>query len=139
MLTSDRFRILLAEDDPINQMAVKALLDQLGLSVVCVQNGREAVNEMTRNSYDLILMDLQMPELDGFQATRLIRKMAGDIGRTPIIALTAHTLEKDRDRCLDSGMNEFLSKPIDSNRLMQILSTYLRPRPNRRHPSCPVP
>jgi CheY-like chemotaxis protein len=139
VLTSDRFRILLAEDDPINQMAVKALLDQLGLSVVCVQNGREAVDEMTRNSYDLILMDLQMPELDGFQATRLIRRMAGDIGRTPIIALTAHTLEKDRDRCLDSGMNEFLSKPIDSNRLMQILSTYLRPRPNRRPPSCPIP
>ncbi|MDX9893970.1 response regulator [Desulfofustis limnaeus] len=137
MLTSYRFRILLAEDDPINQMAVKALLDQLGLSVVCVQNGREVVDEVTRNSYDLILMDLQMPDVDGFQATRLIRQMAGAAGRTPIVALTAHAQEKDRDRCLHSGMNEFLSKPVDSNRLKRILSIYLKPP--RRHPSCPAP
>jgi two-component system, sensor histidine kinase len=125
------YRVLLAEDDRINQTVVTALLDQLGLAVTVVSNGREAVDEMVANDYDLVLMDLQMPEIDGFEATRQIRLLEGARGETPIVALTAHAMEKDRDKCRQAGMNDFLSKPIDGDRLNLVLGTYLR-SPGRR-------
>ncbi len=120
------YRVLLAEDDPINQTVVTALLDQLGLSVTVVGNGREAVDEMLANNYHLVLMDLQMPDVDGFEATRQIRLLEGKKGKTPIVALTAHAMDKDRDKCRQAGMNDFLSKPIDGDRLNFVLGTYLR-------------
>ncbi|MBE0582827.1 MAG: response regulator [Desulfofustis sp.] len=125
------FCVLLAEDDPINQTVVTAMLDQLGLSVTVVSNGQEAVDEMVANHHDLVLMDLQMPGVDGFEATRQIRLLQGKKAATPIIALTAHAMEKDREKCLQAGMDDFLSKPIDSNRLNLMLSTYLRPTGRR--------
>lgn len=125
------YRVLLAEDDRINQTVVTALLDQLGLSVTVVSNGREAVDEMVANHYHLVLMDLQMPEIDGFEATRQIRLLEGAQGKTPIIALTAHAMEKDRQKCRQAGMNDFLSKPIDSDRLNLVLGTYLKPPGSR--------
>ena len=121
-----RFRVLLAEDDYINQTVVTALLNQLGLSVTVVGNGREAVDELLANHYHLVLMDLQMPGIDGLEATRQIRLLEGNKGKIPIVALTAHAMEKDREKCRQAGMNDFLSKPIDSDQLNLVLSTHLR-------------
>jgi len=122
----NHYRVLLAEDDPINQTVVIALLDQFGLSVTVVGNGREAVDEVLANDYHLVLMDLQMPDVDGFEATRQIRLLKGKKGKVPIVALTAHATDKDRDKCRRAGMNDFLSKPIDGNRLNLVLNSYLK-------------
>ncbi len=123
-----QYRILLAEDEVINQAVVTALLGQFGLHVTTVANGREAVEQINAEPYDLILMDLQMPDVDGFEATRQIRRLPGDRGRTPIIALTAHALARDREKCLRVGMNDFLSKPVDSRHLRTLIQRYLQPR-----------
>lgn len=123
--------ILLAEDEQINQVLAKTLLERLGLSVTTVSNGQEAVDEILSNFHHLVLMDLQMPEIDGYEATRQIRLLEGKSGTIPIIALTAHALEKDRERCLQVGMNDFLSKPIDSVQLKAVLCKHLLPIINK--------
>ncbi len=118
--------ILLVDDEFINITLAEALLDRMGLSVRAVTNGREAVEEWKkRRDFDCILMDIQMPEMDGFEAVALIRshEAAGD--HVPIIAMTAHALDEDRKRCLDAGMDDFISKPIDSDILTGLLLRYL--------------
>ena len=106
-------RILLVEDNPMNQRVVTLMTDRLGYTIDVVTDGRAAVNAIAGGaSYALVLMDCQMPELDGFEATRQIRKLDGPAGRTPIVALTASAYAADRQRCLDSGMDDFLAKPI---------------------------
>jgi CheY-like chemotaxis protein len=110
---SARLRILLAEDTPVNQVLAVELLEERGHEVVLACDGREALDLLKRGSFDLILMDLQMPEMDGFEATAAIR--AGEAGtgrRIPIIALTAHAMKGDRERCLAAGMDGYISKPI---------------------------
>ena len=109
--------VLLVEDNPVNQKVAKLMLERLGCSVESVANGFKAVDAFTRTSYDIILMDCQMPEMDGYEATRMIRTMEKAGGRTPIIALTANAMKGDRDRCLASGMDDYISKPVDRNRL----------------------
>ena len=123
----NRISILLAEDEQINQVLATALLEQLGLSVTSVSNGRDAVDEILQNHHHLVLMDLQMPDVDGFEATRQIRLLAGDKGEIPIVALTAHALAKDREKCRQVGMNGFLSKPVELNELKSMLYTHLLP------------
>ncbi|HTR29787.1 MAG TPA: response regulator [Puia sp.] len=104
-------RILIAEDNVINQQVIEYILQKLGYSPVMVENGREAVNAAVGGEYDIILMDLQMPELDGLEATRLIRERKA--GRQPvIIALTANAMEGDQEECLQAGMNDYLGKPV---------------------------
>jgi signal transduction histidine kinase/DNA-binding response OmpR family regulator/HPt (histidine-containing phosphotransfer) domain-containing protein len=117
-------RILLAEDQPVNQRVAQAILEQLGCRVDIAGDGRRAVQACTEKDYDLILMDCQMPEMDGFEATRAIRAMetCRDI---PIIALTANTMAGDRDKCLAAGMNEHLAKPLDRTRLTELLRRFL--------------
>lgn len=123
-------RILLAEDEPINQTLATALLEKLGITVTAVTNGKEALEEMHINSYDLVLMDLQMPELDGFDATRAIRALEGSASATPIVALTAHARVEDKAKCLQVGMDDYLSKPIDSHQLEKTLIHQLKQHRN---------
>jgi PAS domain S-box-containing protein len=120
------FRILVAEDNTVNQKLVQRLLEKRGFCVHIVGNGREAVETARQEEFDLILMDVQMPEMDGFEATVELRKREKLAGvRTPIIALTAHAMKGDRERCLEVGMDGYLSKPIRSKELAELLESYI--------------
>jgi signal transduction histidine kinase/DNA-binding response OmpR family regulator len=114
--------ILLAEDNPVNQKVAALLLERQGHTVVVAEDGRQAVDLWQNGNYDLILMDVQMPEMDGFEATKRIRSMETGSGRRiPIIALTAHAMKGDRERCLEAGMDGYLSKPIRVRELFDVL------------------
>ncbi|MFT6987373.1 MAG: PAS domain S-box-containing protein [Psychromonas sp.] len=106
-------RILLAEDNPANQMVIKSILEFAKLQVDVVSNGYEAIEALRNLPYDIVLMDISMPEMDGMSATREIRKLSSSASAIPIIALTAHTLSGDKERFIAAGMNDYLSKPID--------------------------
>jgi len=116
-------RILIAEDNVVNQRVSSHLLRKLGAEVRCVANGLEVLQALHDEAYDLVLMDCQMPEMDGYEATRRIREGGNGIlnPAIPIIALTAHALASDRDKCIAGGMNDYLSKPIDAARLQEAL------------------
>ncbi|WP_295406286.1 response regulator [uncultured Thiocystis sp.] len=116
-----RLRILLAEDNPINQMVALKLLKHLGLQADIVNNGAEAVEAVRQNVYDVILMDVQMPELDGISASRQIRQLPPSHRQPRIIALTANATADDRQACLDAGMNDFATKPIRMEKLVELL------------------
>ena len=118
-------RMLLAEDCPANQRIAIWMLQKLGLDVEVAANGREALEMLGANHYDAVLMDCQMPELDGYDATRQIRATAGDDRDIPIIAMTASALPSDRDRCLAVGMNDYISKPVQQQELGQVLERWL--------------
>ena len=106
-------RVLLAEDHATNQYLIGAYLGAAGHEVVVVENGVEAVAAAEAGGFDVVLMDVQMPEIDGLEATRRIRALPGPAGEVPIIALTANAMPGDRESCLEAGMNGYLSKPID--------------------------
>jgi two-component system sensor histidine kinase/response regulator len=117
-----RARVLLAEDNPINRRLVTALLEKRGHPVVTVDNGRSAVEAVAAQAFDVVLMDLQMPELDGLEATAAIRNAELGTGRhLPIVALTAHAMKGDRERCLAAGMDAYLSKPIRTAELVTLV------------------
>jgi len=118
-------RILLAEDDQVNQLVALKQLEVLGQQADVAGNGREVLEALDRGSYDLILMDCQMPELDGLQATRLIREKGYSKADLPIIALTANVFDEDRERCIESGMNDFISKPVFIEKLRNVLVKWL--------------
>jgi two-component system sensor histidine kinase/response regulator len=111
-------RVLLAEDNPVNRRLVTALLGKRGHTVVSVGNGREAVAAIAGSHFDIVLMDVQMPEMDGLEAAAAVRKAEADTGgHIPIIALTAHAMKGDREACLAAGMDEYLSKPVNATEL----------------------
>jgi CheY-like chemotaxis protein len=117
--------ILVAEDDLINQKLIKALLQKLGYEVTIAPNGKVAVDHVAAQDFDIILMDIQMPEMDGFEATRLIREREVETGkRVPIIACTAHALPGYRERCLAAGMDGFLTKPLNRQALADAVSGF---------------
>ncbi len=119
-------RILLAEDDRISQTIAVAMLEQNGWQVTAVNSGTEVLEELAHEDYDLILMDIQMPNLDGFETTRRIRDSAVEkTAQTPIIAMTAHALREDRERCLAAGMNGYLSKPVETRVFMEVIDKIL--------------
>jgi PAS domain S-box-containing protein len=119
-----RIRILLAEDNHLNQKLAVALLSKAGYSVDAVEDGKTAVEAFRRGAYDLILMDVQMPEMDGFEATRAIREMESDGRHIPIVAMTAHAMTGDRERCLAAGMDDYVSKPINARSLIRTIERW---------------
>jgi PAS domain S-box-containing protein len=122
-------RVLVAEDNAVNQRLATRLLEKRGHRVTVAANGREAVDAQASQAFDLVLMDVQMPEMDGFEATAAIREREKHNGtHIPIIALTAHAMKGDRERCLAAGMDGYLSKPIRSQELDAMLETYLAQR-----------
>jgi len=126
--------ILVAEDNSVNQRLTALLLEKRGHTVVLARNGREAADAWERQEFDLILMDVQMPGMDGYQATARIRGIERELGgrRTPIIALTAHAMKGDREQCLAAGMDHYLSKPINPAELDEVLRWLARPEQNPR-------
>lgn len=115
---SSLFKVLVAEDNPVNQKLAKIVLQKAGYHVTLVSDGLEAVSALQRSQYDLVLMDVQMPGMDGLAATREIRRAEGSQRYTPIIALTAHAMQGDRERCLKAGMDDYLTKPINVKQLI---------------------
>ena len=121
-------RILLVEDDPVNQEVAIELLSETGLEIELAGNGRIALDKASNSAYALILMDMQMPEMGGLEATRLIRELPAH-RLTPIIAMTANAFDEDKERCLAAGMNDFVAKPVEPERLFTTLARWLgRPR-----------
>jgi two-component system, sensor histidine kinase and response regulator len=114
-----------AEDNLVNQRVVLGPLAKLGHHADSVRNGLEAVQAVENGRYDLVIMDCQMPELDGFEATRRIRRLSGPSHTIPIIALTANAMQGDREQCLEVGMNDYVSKPVDVGRLAAALQRWL--------------
>ncbi|MFP4598224.1 MAG: response regulator [Persicimonas sp.] len=116
--------VLVAEDDRVNQRLIERVLESRGHHLELVENGREAVEKFEPGKYDIVLMDVRMPEVDGFEATRRIRRReaAGDT-RTPIIAMTAHAMKGDRERCLEAGMDDYIAKPVKADALYQIIES----------------
>lgn len=126
-LNSHHFKghILVAEDNPFNQLVIAKMLESLGLTVNIVADGLQALEALEYQAFDLVLMDMMMPVKDGLDATRQLRQSRSKASCIPIIAMTANTSEKDRQTCLDAGMNDFIPKPIDLNQLQQVLLPWL--------------
>ncbi|MBV9266579.1 MAG: response regulator, partial [Acidobacteriaceae bacterium] len=136
-----RLAVLLAEDNPVNQKLACKLLEKRGHSVVVAENGREALDCLEATLFDLILMDVSMPELDGLAATEAIRLRERDTGKhIPIIAMTAHAMNGDRERCLAAGMDSYISKPVKADELVEAIETLTASRPEmaRVSPAEPV-
>lgn len=122
-------RVLVAEDNPVNQKVIRRTLEKWGIEVHLANHGGEAVEQLAQEPFHLVLMDCQMPEMDGYEATRRIRAHEQPHGRhTPIIALTANALQGDREKCLECGMNDYLTKPVNPNQLREKLLQWGVPR-----------
>ncbi|NWF89608.1 MAG: response regulator [Ignavibacteriaceae bacterium] len=119
------YDILIAEDNVVNQKILLRILAELGYNSDAANNGKEAIEMLNKKPYHAILMDVQMPEMDGFTATQQIRKLDNQKKNTPIIAITAHALKGDREKCLDAGMNDYITKPIQANQLAKILDSWI--------------
>ncbi len=128
-------RVLLAEDNPTNQAVAKGMLEGLGLEVDIVDNGAEAIDAFLKTTYDLIVMDCQMPVLDGYEATKIIRYRERQLNggkRVPVIALTAHAMQGDRDLCIAAGMDDYLTKPFKKADLLSIIGRWVQKGEVRR-------
>lgn len=117
-------RVLLAEDNHINQMVAINFLESFGCTIDLAENGQQAVDLFSRNPYDIIFMDCSMPVMDGYESTRTIRSMESENQHIPIIALTAHAMEGDRDACLKAGMDDYIAKPIRKKSMETVLAKY---------------
>jgi CheY-like chemotaxis protein/HPt (histidine-containing phosphotransfer) domain-containing protein len=123
--------VLVVEDNDINREIATALLQRAGLGVQVATDGAEAVEAVRHHPFDLILMDVQMPRMDGLAATRAIRALSGAAGRVPIIAMTAAAMRGDRERCLKAGMSDYVSKPLDAPAFLATVSKWLSGAPQR--------
>ena len=133
-------RILVADDHHVNQQLAVMLVERLGHRADVVANGQEAIKVLSRMSYDVILMDCHMPEIDGYAATRAIRGSEGQTRHTPIIAMTANAMSGDREKCLNAGMDDYLSKPLRPEELARVLAHWLQQKvqpQERENPSLP--
>ncbi|MDJ0837075.1 MAG: response regulator [Acidobacteriota bacterium] len=130
-ICTENIRILIAEDNVVNQKVVARMLKAGGYTSDLVSNGREALEALVEKPYDLILMDCQMPEMDGFEATRKIRNLKGESADVPIVAVTANAVKGDREKCLDSGMDDYISKPVRQDELLQKVNLWLTRNDNQ--------
>ena len=133
--------VLLVEDNEINQQVAKEILEGAGLNVALAADGQEGVNAVKENNYDVVLMDVQMPVMDGYTATREIRNLKSEIRNVPIIAMTAHAMAGDEDKSLKAGMNGHVTKPIDPDQLFSTLQKWVKPSEERvqvQQPEVPV-
>jgi CheY-like chemotaxis protein len=119
-------RVLVVEDNQVNQLLVTTILAKAGMRAEVAANGVEAVQAVHQRNFDVILMDMQMPEMDGLEATRRIRQLGAMGKAVPIIAMTANAMQEDRRRCLEAGMNDFVAKPIDSAELLRKIAAHCR-------------
>jgi len=119
-----RLTILLAEDNIVNQKLAVKILEKRGHRVIVASNGREAIEKIKKESFDIILMDVQMPEMDGIEATKAIRNSELEIRNIPIVAMTAHAMKEDRERCLAAGMDDYVSKPIKPEELFKVIEKF---------------
>jgi CheY-like chemotaxis protein len=120
-------KVLLAEDNLVNQLAAKMIIERLGHTVETAENGRRALEMLAANSFDLVIMDIQMPVMNGIEATLAIRDSDGANGvdpEIPIIAMTAHAMKGDRETFLSQGMNDYIPKPVDADELARLLAKY---------------
>ncbi len=124
---SGQTRVLVAEDNPMNQRVIQSLLAALGHEYDIVENGKEAVQAASGGAYDVVLMDISMPVMSGEMATRIIRAMDDDAKDMPIVALTAHAMKGDRERFLSAGFSDYLAKPIDVTSLSSVLTKHMGP------------
>jgi CheY-like chemotaxis protein/HPt (histidine-containing phosphotransfer) domain-containing protein len=130
-----RLNILLAEDNAVNQKLATKMLERMGHTVTVACNGREALEILNRANFDLILMDVQMPEMDGLDATRTLRELEKPKGaHVPVIALTAHAMERDKERCLEAGMDAYISKPITAQDLYETIEHIMQSREREVQP-----
>ena len=130
-------RILLVEDNPVNQRIVVRMLEKMGHSTDLASNGREALSRLANETFDLVFMDVQMPEIDGLTAAREVRKREKQSGsHIPIIAMTAHAVKGDKERCLDSGMDAYMSKPVTSHGIAEMIARFFA---IDKHPPMPPP
>ncbi|MFC1782771.1 response regulator [Planctomycetota bacterium] len=130
--------VLVAEDNPVNQKLIEVLLKKLGLQVTLADDGQKALAQITKQPFDLVFMDMQMPVMNGYQATGIIRRKGLSL---PIVALTANTMKEDEEKCLEAGCDDYLAKPVDRKKLLEILDKYLHagssqapPQDNRQSP-----
>ncbi len=121
----NKLKILLAEDNPVNQRVAKITLEKLGYYAEIVANGKEALEALKQNQYDIVLMDCQMPEMDGYTATKEIRKLDSKLRNVPIVAMTANAMKGDRTKCLQAGMDDYLSKPVKPKILAEMIKKWL--------------
>jgi CheY-like chemotaxis protein len=121
--------LLLVEDNFVNERVAVYMLTKLGATVEVARNGREAIDLLSQRRYDLVLMDCQMPEMDGFEATRIIRDHSSTVldHAVPVVAMTANAFPEDRERALACGMDDFLAKPVDRSVLVNMLDKWLTP------------
>jgi CheY-like chemotaxis protein/HPt (histidine-containing phosphotransfer) domain-containing protein len=119
-------RVLLVEDNPVNQAVALGMLEELGCETVLAVDGQEGIDCFMRDDFDVILMDCEMPVMDGFSATAAIRNLAEDTRKVPIIALTANAVDGDRERCIAAGMQDYISKPVSFDKLHATLEKWLR-------------
>jgi CheY-like chemotaxis protein/HPt (histidine-containing phosphotransfer) domain-containing protein len=142
-LPERRLHVLLAEDNVVNQRLAASLLERRGHKVTIANNGREALSAVAAQPFDVVLMDVQMPEMGGFEATAAIRalQIETQATRLPIIAMTAHAMKGDRERCLDAGMDEYLTKPLDPRHLCALVEQMAgdAPAPEPRREPVTVP
>lgn len=126
-MATEKPKILIVDDLPANITVLKGLLKDLDVSLVSAHSGNEALACMLDNDFALVLMDVQMPEMDGYEATRLIRDPQSRVRNhdVPIIAMTAHAMKGDRERCIEAGMDDYIAKPIQPKRLLEIVNILL--------------
>lgn len=121
-------KVLVVEDYPVNQELTKEMLEMLGCQVEIAENGLEALDKLQESAFDLIFMDIQMPDMDGYDCTREIRKNERQEDHVPIVALTANALQGDREKCLTAGMDEYISKPFRLIDLENVMLKFIQPK-----------
>jgi CheY-like chemotaxis protein len=132
-IATRRGRVLLVEDNFVNQRVAVYMLTKLGHPVDVAKHGREAIDVLSNARYDLVLMDCQMPEMDGYEATRMIRDPTSSVLEhdVPVVAMTANAFPEDRARALGAGMDDFLAKPVDRGILEAVLAKWMKPMAHR--------